>query len=172
MMAPQKKRVRVFLTLQNQTKYLRDLQKQAKKKEKTIALSQLCQTHFHHRLTLLWPQAASIARTQHTARTQDLTRSSGLLYFFHYPCLPTFSVSVWSPSSGHLYTQTCCCPLTRLRGHPCLFPQQIISALKGGTTILMVTFYIQSLLPVQGQSWCPSIICQKNTECCAQHHFP
>ena len=122
MMAPQKKRVRVFLTLQNQTKYLRDPQKQAKKKEKTISLSQLCQTHFHHRLTLLW-QVASIPRTQHTARTQDLTKSSGLLYFFHYPCLPTFSVSVWSPSSGHLYTQTRFCPLTRLRGHPCLFPQ-------------------------------------------------
>lgn len=34
MMPPQKKRVKVFLTLQNQTKYLRDLQKQAKKKEK------------------------------------------------------------------------------------------------------------------------------------------
>lgn len=143
MMPPQKKRVRVFLTLQNQTKYLRDLQKQAKNKGK--------QNH-----------CADFAR---------LLSITGLLFFDHrqlwflgHSTLPGLrilqgplvcSISPTIPAFLHFQRQCGHLPWVTVTHRPAsvLWPGlegiHVYCTLKGETTAL--TFYIQSLLPVQRQ---------------------
>lgn len=164
MMPPQKKRVRVFLTLQNQTKYLRDLQKQAKKKKEK-------QNHCTDFARLLFI-------------TVLLFFGHRQLWFLGHSTLPGLrilqgplvcSISPTIPAFLHFQRQCGRLPRVTVTRRPAsvLWPGLegicVYCTLKGETTVL--TFYIQSLLPVQRQSWCPTIISQKNTECCAQDHF-